>query len=86
MESALPLAPVNAGDGIAVIAAEERAGDGGDGVLVERIAVCIERARDDVDALHAVAGGEADRALDGDGVGCGELLAGEAGEIGAVMG
>ncbi len=71
-----------AGDGIAVIAAEERAGDGGDGVLVERIAVGVERARDDVDALHAVAGAEADRALNGDGVGGGELLAGKAGEIG----
>ena len=64
-----------------MVAVEERAGDGSDRVLVERVAVGVERARDDVDALHAVAGAEADRALNGDGVGRGELLAGKAGEI-----
>ena len=65
-----------------MIAAEERACHGGHGVLVERIAVCVERARHHVDALHSIAGTEADGALDGDGVGRGELLAGKAGEVG----
>ena len=73
---------VPAGHGIAVVAVEERAGDGGDRVLVERIAVGVERARHHVHALHAVAGAEADRSLNGDGVGRGELLAGKAGEVG----
>ena len=69
-----------------MVAAEERAGDGGDGVLVEGIAVGIEWARDHVDALHAVAGAEADRALNGDGVGRGELFAGKVARLAAVMG
>ena len=73
---------VPSGDGIAVVAVEQGAGDGSDGVLVERIAVGVERARNDVDALHAVAGAEADRALNGDGVGRGDLLAGKVGEVG----
>ena len=41
-----------------MIAGEVCAGDEGDGVLVEGIAVGVEGAGDDVDALHAGAGAE----------------------------
>src|SRR5208282_2959232 len=68
-------------DGIAVIAGKVGSGDEGDGVLQERVAVGVERDGGDIDALHAAAGAEGDRALDGDGVGSRELLAGKAGEI-----
>jgi hypothetical protein len=64
-----------------VVAAEVCAGDKGDGVLVERVAVGVERAGDDVDALHASAGAEGDGALNGDGVGAVSCLPGKAGEI-----
>jgi hypothetical protein len=64
-----------------VVAVEVAAGDEGDGVLVEGVAVRVDRARDDVDALHAVAAAESDGSLDGDSVGCGELLQGEGGLV-----
>ena len=70
-----------AGDGVAVVAVEVTAGDKGDGVLIEGIAVGVEWAGNDVDTLHAEAGAEGDGALDGDGMGGGELFAGEAGEV-----
>ena len=72
---------VEASDGIAVVATKRCAGNRADRVLVEGIAICIERARDDVDALHAVAAGEADRAANGDGVGRSDLLAGKSGQV-----
>ncbi len=65
-----------------MVAAESSAGDGSDGVRVERIAVRVKWAGDNVDALHAVAGAKADRALDGNGVRRGELLALEVGKVG----
>ena len=72
---------VPACDGIAVVAVEVGAGDKADRVLVEGIAVRVERARHHVHALHPVAGAEADGALNRDGVGGGQLLAREIGEV-----
>ena len=72
---------VIAGDRVAAIAAEVRAGDKADSVLVERIAVGIQRARNNVHALHGVAGAEDDGSLDGDGAGRSDLFAGKSGEV-----
>ena len=50
--------------GLTVIAIEQRARHGSHRVLVKRIAIGVERPRHHVHALHAVAGAEADPALD----------------------
>ena len=49
--------------------------------MVERVAVGVERPRHHIHALHPNPIVEADGSLDGDGVGGGDLLAGEAGQI-----
>ena len=65
------------GDGISAVAAEERARDRGDGVLIKRIAIGVERTRHNVDSLHPGTSTELNGALDGDCAGGGDLLARE---------
>ena len=64
-----------------MVAVERNAGDGCDCVLVERVAVRVERARDDIHALHTQASLEGNGSLNGNSICSRELLAGKAGEI-----
>ena len=68
-------------DRIAVVSVEVAAGDEGDGVLIERIAIGVQGASDDVAPLHTVAGAEGDGAMNGDGVSRGKLLARKTGQV-----
>ena len=64
-----------------MVAIEAGAGDEGRGVLVERIAAGVQGAGHHVHALHPQAGFEADRPLNRDRVGRGNLFAGKAGQV-----